>query len=638
MRFANGVLGVVIVIAAIMVTVLAGILLNTEEVTTEKQEFTYVTNVTGLFEHTNVEEYLDYNPVENWTGYRADANTTPTSGITFETLPSGQSNLYPVNTDRVTGTGLREMNSNLRDQPGPFNRTGYDTVFHLYDGTDTGLIGTAAGGITVGYYSDVQTMAKIIDWLNLAGTVTEIRINVEDPNTSMRFNRISDWTRDPVVGSTTQTWTADLAAAEAIDWINVSVKSGIVRAVTDDAVVWTSNVNDVVGMVRARTIDNGNYVGDWQYLGMFYSIVEGSGVEYMDTAQGIKFEMAQGQLSGGALWSNGHKNDRISVLVHTPTIQTNNYYDHNEWTMNVAGTGNDPPSTWWIGISISFYEDRVQVQYGTRVLATLGPFDTVLVTADTTAQTFTVTPVMGFVNFDSYQTIPNAAFTTQMSPLNRAPDYIDWVAFGSMWMGLSTQVKQIVQGVVDTRVFMNSYNAVVKDETIRISEWFPDYELYKIQFNSFGLTGNSIRIGAATYPVADGKVTVTVPGGDRATIPLDLFTVTYEKVDGRWKITASSEHTKPVTLSTGASSDTIGFSGGYWLFSSGLYRGETVTVTNNEIDLNGWAFGDTNVAIVTYFGFLVLGTAVSTRIQTVSLTDLAVVGCAGICGWVLMGV
>lgn len=627
MRFSKGVLGLVVVISAIMVTVLLGFAMHTTDSIAEEQRFERVTDVTHLFPHENIDEYIDYNPTENWTGFRTYGEA-PTSGILFDTLPSGQSNLYPI-VHEETGTATTatlpdDTTLNYGPITDPNRRTDFiltdDDVSNNANVAWNGYGGWASSNPTQqAIYSWIQTMDRVVGKLGIGSTIEYMDIDTSD--SGIMINRISDWNlagwQGGQPGYRTNVYYARLADVQDIDRVRVSLTTGIVTAYHGDDLLWISSTSDTIAMVGGYRYVNGEISGSAVPSTVAYTEIVGSTVEYMDISKGVRVDSL-------AFWNNNHNNSQISVLVHNPTRLTGSqsvmlrmqltgshyteldYFDTIRVTFNATSAG------------VATNADSVR----------FGTFDTLLVTLDAAEGIVRVNPVR-FTSFLDYEVLDAGAEIGMAVGGNAG--WIQWIRFDNQIA--APQPARF--GIVDTHVHMNTYNAVISDSSIRISEWFPQYTLYKLQFNSFGLVGGSVLIGTQTYDVRDGKIWVEDAETGRETgYDLNLLTLIYQKTGGTW--TVSLETPKgPLVLQTGAP-DAVGFYDGYWLFSSGLYRGETVAVTHHDIDLSGWAFDD-DLAIVVYMGMLVLGTALGTKIQTVGLMDLVVVGCGGLFGWVLMG-
>lgn len=65
----NGQIGVIVLVVAVILSVSGGFLANAKDVTACKTDFNYVTDIAGAFSGTNADMGVEYNPIENITGY-----------------------------------------------------------------------------------------------------------------------------------------------------------------------------------------------------------------------------------------------------------------------------------------------------------------------------------------------------------------------------------------------------------------------------------------------------------------------------------------------------------------------------------------------------------------------------------------
>lgn len=88
MHFDKGTLGIVLVAVSIVSAVLLAYVLSADSTVEDYTAYDYITEVTTLFDSTNVPEYIDYSPAANITGYNAadvdftDSKTTNNFPIT----------------------------------------------------------------------------------------------------------------------------------------------------------------------------------------------------------------------------------------------------------------------------------------------------------------------------------------------------------------------------------------------------------------------------------------------------------------------------------------------------------------------------------------------------------------------------
>lgn len=81
MRKVTGYIGALIVVVALMGSILAGYALNINGQSTVVNEYENVTDVSGLYSHTDQKTYIDYNPASNYIGYQMPAITFTNSQI-----------------------------------------------------------------------------------------------------------------------------------------------------------------------------------------------------------------------------------------------------------------------------------------------------------------------------------------------------------------------------------------------------------------------------------------------------------------------------------------------------------------------------------------------------------------------------
>lgn len=91
MRKVTGYIGALIVVVALMGSVLAGYALNINGQSVVVNEYENVTDVSGLYSHTDQKTYIDYNPASNYIGYSNTATVENTFNNTnhYKKITSG---------------------------------------------------------------------------------------------------------------------------------------------------------------------------------------------------------------------------------------------------------------------------------------------------------------------------------------------------------------------------------------------------------------------------------------------------------------------------------------------------------------------------------------------------------------------
>lgn len=98
MRKVTGYIGALIVVIALMGSILAGYALNINGQSVVVNEYENVTDVSGLYSHTDQKTYIDYNPASNYIGYGLDEQTytnTANNTATFKRISSGTVTIRP---------------------------------------------------------------------------------------------------------------------------------------------------------------------------------------------------------------------------------------------------------------------------------------------------------------------------------------------------------------------------------------------------------------------------------------------------------------------------------------------------------------------------------------------------------------
>lgn len=84
MKFQSGWFGACLIVMALLGTVLAGFVASIEKENQPVSKWDYITDVSGLMDHSQAPEYIDYNPSTNYTGYTNGTGTvvySPSSGV-----------------------------------------------------------------------------------------------------------------------------------------------------------------------------------------------------------------------------------------------------------------------------------------------------------------------------------------------------------------------------------------------------------------------------------------------------------------------------------------------------------------------------------------------------------------------------
>ena len=90
MRKLTGYIGAMIIVFALMGSILAGFALNINGQSTVINSYETVTDVSGLYNHTQEKAYIDYNPASNYIGYQSNKIfDNPVGASTFKKIDNG---------------------------------------------------------------------------------------------------------------------------------------------------------------------------------------------------------------------------------------------------------------------------------------------------------------------------------------------------------------------------------------------------------------------------------------------------------------------------------------------------------------------------------------------------------------------
>ena len=169
MRKLTGYIGAMVIVFALAGSVLLGFVLNVTNDPVIKDDYETITDISGLYTHSQEETYIDYNPASNYIGYNIDqsppftiVNTTSTNNL-YYSLFTGNISAKWNNTDYSQGAFYLNNNyiyySKTSDQMGAMTYTialGDGITIYQYqpDGTTpTMTIEITTGGTTNRYWS-----------------------------------------------------------------------------------------------------------------------------------------------------------------------------------------------------------------------------------------------------------------------------------------------------------------------------------------------------------------------------------------------------------------------------------------------------------------------------------------------------
>ena len=623
--WSRGMLGCCIAVLSLMGTVLAGFALAVDETTTTGTEYQYVTDISGLFDHSDVPQFVEYNPAANWTGYYT-AGSSPTSGINY--TASARANSYPVQQEATklttTTLDLTSMGLPAADPPGSVQTAGVDIVIVTDDPV------RASEQTNYVSWPRVATLSDILSSYTFSGysrLVIDVSGLIAAPSgawtpTEVRTNPGGSWANYATYVILPMKW-------QSVATLEVSVDKTVVFRDSAGAVMYRGSTATTTLCFNQEATETGfpktTSAGSGKDLGTTMPVETWNDPKtvYMDISAGVS--QTAGDTS--TFWSNGYENSRIDILFRNSSqygaTWTGKFYFHE------VGSS----ETEYFSVSIDFLRGGgASARYsdldigGTATnLNNLGSWKTMLVSVDLAEFTVTFTPVANFVSFQEYRVVDSPR-TVEMAKVKEiAGDAV--VAVKNMEI-LSSTTDTMTFGVVRTDAFMDTYGSVMTDPVVNIRGWFPDLTDYRVNFYSFALTGSSITINGVRMPVSDGMITLP----DGSSYNLQDLEVTYP-ADGHVYLVLRDETMLDVDLGE-KTTEQIAMTGN-WYFTTALYEGVQKEEKDYEWTWTDFVFGE-GAAIAFFFGLLVLGTVIGVRYAGMKALDMLVVVGAAIIGLVIL--
>lgn len=624
MRFENGMLGVCISVLAIMGMILSGFVLSVDQYDRTVTGYEYVTDISGLFDYSDQPTFIDYNPSANWTGfYTSDPDIT--DGINF-TGRSEPANSYPINQEN-TQLAETSMDLSQQDLPAanpPGNLSGpYDTV-KISDDTTSPNTGDLTAHIA---WPRVATVASVLEKATGLGDYNVVRI---DLNGDVIGAPSSSWNvySTPVgnLGHRADYCILPYSGAFNVSYLMVDAESNIVRGYTSAnvQVFQSTTTQTTLSFNQASTVTGfpqTDYLNGATQLGTEIGLTSYSTPTpiYMDISQGVSLS------SSSVSWDNGYNNGGIDILFRAPSGSTTYGNTFSMPLLNIDGTSAGQTMTLTVSVPSSG-NVSVTLSSGSETdTISLGAWRNFMVSLDFVTGTYEAIPITDFVSFTTYTVLDGSGQSLDVDVSQRC--------MGTMSMSAGNS---LTFGVVQTSTFLNTYDAVMVDPSLNISDYFTELADIRLNFFSFALYGDSITINGETYDV-NRNAQINIPDNSRDE-PVDRWlTLTNIYITFEGANTYLTFVNDGLTIDLGPTTTTEISMEGIWYFTTGLYEGFETTETAYEWDYRSFIF-DGNMAIAAFLGFLALGTIVGSRMIRggMSILDYIVVGFAALCGFVLM--
>lgn len=608
--FKPGYLGVSIAVIALLGGVLLGSVLNVSSHNESTTKYDYVSDISGLFDVSNEPQYIDFNPATNYTGYTNmlyDINDP--SGVSFD--HSTVSNNYRM----VTKLGTTEAGPS-----GTINKySNYPTPSIEGLNTYHAPLGPQIGNIYTTAYEFKYT--TVYDFLHAHfGPLSqysqiEINLNWSDPTT--RHMAWISYGYNSSTGDYTFSYPYSISEGLCSRFI-INTQDLTIRGYNSQGNPWHTAFYSIYdyyicyGEGTTRTYSSGSTSYGTCDLSLNYTSI----VTYAPTYAYMVPSSGVYNSSVATLWDNDTNTtqyDNQSIkLVFGPR------FDNGAWSMpagqdvlHIDGAGGTVKPA--IDYSTADKWRFLSVYNDADTSVTIGDFKAIVLQLDKTASGLNWT-VYGVTSFTSYTDLV-------ISPIASASgSYTGDITLDSIMFEKSNG-NGVTWSVYNTKVFMDTYGAVLVDPSINLADYWPDMSSYRYAFQSFALYGDSITMNGVTYPVVNEKITI-----NEKEYKLNNFYLSFSE-QGDTSITFRDVNK---TLSLGATVDKVVSFAGNWGFKVGLYEGHTDV--KKVYDWNVKLLGDNLNTIFLIAGGLAVALMLICKWLGASfkMTDKLVLGGAGL--------
>ena len=597
MKFQSGVLGAVIIAVALIGTVFSGFILNIDKSTETVTAYDYVTDVSPLFNYTEMDDFIVYNPIKNLTGYVSEDNTG--SGISY--TESAQVNQYMVVADSWTNTYTESVGSTFTNDISltpPNGGSQYRTVVHYASDYGSGL------GLYLISPNAIKLSSAITHYANImpSGTTT-INITPDGYNTSTNavgFIKSSSGTnamysQTSLVGTAgnyttyyykgfvydNNAYHSVMYSYDMTSGVTTSIIDGVVSVINPDNtyIVWTSGS---IGTTYDYTHINPISLTTTTNIQVSYV---GTTYHYLDPKQGVSIDASAGN---STVWSNGQVNGVIDLVVGATGSDNSNMIT----VSHTNGTDSTITLTRLGGIN---YVNSTNV----------GTWSHYLLRIDAISGAVKVIPIALFSNYQ----VCEIALNTEFDVGNISAIPIDSLIY-------SQSSNSYTFTVADTSVAIMK-KLIMTNPSINIVNYFPESAVdgWRLWFTSFVTTGTSITVNGQLFGIADGYIS-----HDNGTYKITNMSVDFDPQDNHVYIVF---HDTNRIIDCGTITNNVISMAGNWYFSTSYYDGHTST---KDVYINNWENAFSGVtALVIFLGLLIVGVIVGYRYFSMKPLDLVIV-------------
>lgn len=596
MNFKNGYFGACIVVLALLGTASAGFFLNVEKETREVTNYNFTADVSGLFTYTDTPEYIEYNPSSNLNGYDDNVVYTPSNvvnnyrykiadgGTTTESLTVTNSSDYPGDYGNFqfghSDYGYVEAPDVRFLWNGNINFGSASTIYGKSSNALVQSIGTPIENSKI----HITKFTNLLNSLNAdlsAYATIEFAITYNSTYPVLFYSGAWEVSQVSSDDGYKYAYHTTLNESNSMpDRLVINTVSNLVTAYRNNSIIWTATA-DNVGVLAWYSCKAGGYA-NWVSCSATLSatLTEPPTYGYMNPNAGIKATTTE------ATWSNGYHNNTIDIKVikngdnntwpHTLQFTIGTSTVHTVYTGSSfrVGVNNISPFTDignWLGVQI-----RLNGSDGSVIFTPTNDLD-MLSTVEPTDYSLTFENVFTPGDIDSFK-VKTIANTSKFQ-------------------------------VTGTKVFLNTYNTVMIDPSLRISDYFPDYTDYRLNFYSFAILGDSMTINNQSCPInkQDGTITFENVAGFSFTKKLANLYLTF--VDGHTYLSFANDNT---VYDLGETVSTVVSFGGMWYFTTGLYKAVEGVESYWNLDLDGVFHATAGECLIIFIGIIGAGTIVYT--------------------------
>lgn len=627
MHFDSGKFGAMIVVVALLVTTVIGFTTDVTKVPYQRMDYDYVTDVTGLFDTEEIPKYIDYNPNSNYVGWDLVTYTQSNQPNNYRYVvtpgtSTSESHSITVGTEFPTASFFTGVSANVTMIFAQYGNFSYNM------GT---IINSPYGAYNVSAYistdpdsSSVQFNDRAITYLSSIitaqvptyGTYGEIVIDLVNTNpypiwmfNSSNLTKVAD-------DGTLQAYHLVLQDKNAPEKLVVDPITLTVNAYRGGTIVWTDVASNVMCMYAYKSTSNENDGMNNNDISVQwnYTLTSGATYGYADPTSGVTFDRTE---MLPATWSNGYSPKSIDFLVGYNVDVGGAQSLEVRFPARISYTNADVDIMWSADKTLSIVSPL-----GESI--TLGNWLGIKIHFDYLSGVMTLTPTGRIFDYMVEPTVQGDSLTYTVE------NYQNVIGKISVWSD-STPPKM---GVLNTTLFLNSYDVVMNNPSFDINEYWPDVQYYRLNFYSFALVGDSITINGVTYPIGDGQ-TIEVAG---KTYTLNNIFITTDTVDGvsHTFLTFADSRAK---LDLGeTTTSTVSF-GGLWYFSSAFYEGYLDSGYEYDWNLDGGFSASNSQFMIIFIGLLVLGFVAGHVLirEQIGFLDYAIMIGSGVIGLIILG-